>query len=155
MQNNSNYKFLILSDYNLPNIQWVSVNNSITPNLFNTNNFDSSILASLLYVELTQHSLIYNNSGSLLDLVLSNINNINVSSVMHSLVLIDHIYHTAWFVKTSVLLFELSDFIEQIYDFANFNYFNIRSQIALIDCNGIFANLNINEAVYIFYEIIF
>lgn len=52
MCKNPNSKFLILGDYNLPNIKWTSVNNSITPNLSNVNNFDSNFLTNLSYINL-------------------------------------------------------------------------------------------------------
>ena len=89
MSNNPNSKFLILGDYNLPNIQWITVNNNIIPDLSNVNNFNSNILTSLSYINLTQHNLVYNRSGSMLDLVFSNINNVIVSPVMYPLVPID------------------------------------------------------------------
>lgn len=45
MHNNYNSKFLILGDYNLPNVKWNSINYNATPNLSNVSNFDFDILS--------------------------------------------------------------------------------------------------------------
>lgn len=122
----------MLGDYKLPNIQWISVNNNIIPNLSNVNNFDSIILTSLSYLNLSQQNLIYNRSGSMLDLFFSNINNVSVSSVTYPLVPLDYMYHPALLIKISVLLTQPLYYNERIYGFMHCNYYNIRSLIASI-----------------------
>lgn len=155
MYNKPYSKFLILGDYNLPNIRWISINNNVIPNLSNVNNYNSNILNSLSYTNLIQHNLVYNRAGSMLDLVFSNINNVSVSSVVYPLVPLDRMYHPALLTKISVLLSKPLNYKEQIYDFTHCDYFFIRSHIVSIDWNAIFKNLNINDAVSVFYENIF
>lgn len=75
MYNNSNSKILIVGDYNLPNVKWTSNNKHVTPNLLHLSNQNSNILAGFSYLNLLQYNLVYNCSGSLLDLVFSNIDN--------------------------------------------------------------------------------
>jgi len=45
MYNNSNSKILIIGDYNLLNVKWVSTSKHATPNLLHLSNQDSNILA--------------------------------------------------------------------------------------------------------------
>lgn len=152
MCNNSNSKFLIIGDYNLPNIKWVSTYNYATPNLLNLSNVDSNILAGFSYLNLLQYNLVYNRSGSLLDLVFSNADNVNVSSVIYPLIPLDQMYHPALLIKLSVMFIESLDYKEKIYDFINCDYYNIISDIASLDWNGILDCSDVNVAVEIFYK---
>lgn len=90
-----------------------------------------------------------------MDLVFSNVNNVNVFQVTCPRVPLDCIYHPTLLIKLSVLFLEFLDYKEQIYDFKNCDYNIIRSNIASIDWNGLLKCLNINEAVSIFYKNIF
>lgn len=81
-----NDTFLVLGEYNLTNVNWVSNNRKIIPRLSNNNLYESNIISALSYVNLMQNNLIHNSSGSLLDLVFSNIVNVNVSSETSPLV---------------------------------------------------------------------
>jgi len=99
MQNNSNCNFLILGDYNLPNVNWFPYNNIATTNLSTVNNFEANILDSFSCINMSQFNLIYNHSGSLLDLVFSHVNNASVSSETCPLVPLDQMY-----LKTKLLL---------------------------------------------------
>lgn len=94
--NNRRSKFLIFGDYNLPNINWQSVNGSIiVPTVARAGSLESIVLAHLSYLNFMQFNLIYNRFESLLDLVLSNMFNINVINEIHPLLLLDSMYHTA------------------------------------------------------------
>lgn len=104
MYNKCNYKFLILGDCNLLNIQWISLNNKAIPNLSNIHNFNSNILTSFLYINIMQYNLVYNSSDSMLDLVFSNINNGSVSSVIYPLVPLDRMFHLEFLTKISIIL---------------------------------------------------
>lgn len=64
-------------------------------------------------------------------------------------------YHPALLIKLSVLFIEFLDYKEKIYDFINCNYNNIKSDIALLDWNGMLGCSNVNSAVDVFYENIF
>lgn len=81
--NKSNSNVLILGDYNFPNIQQISVNNSVINNVSKVNNLYLNILINIL----TQHNLVYNRLSSMLYLVFS------------------CMYHPALLIKISVLLF--------------------------------------------------
>lgn len=85
-----NDKFLVLGDYNLTNVNWVTNNHKIIPRLSNNNCYESNIISLLSYVNLMQYNLVYNSSGSLLDLVFSNIFNVNVISETSPLVPLDY-----------------------------------------------------------------
>lgn len=72
--------------------------------LKNVNNLNSEILAGFSYLNLSQLNLVYIRSGSLLDLVFSNANNINVSSVICPLVPLDTMYRPALLIQSSVIV---------------------------------------------------
>jgi len=84
--NNSNSKFLAIGDYNLPGINWQFIGSKIKPQLFNISSIKSNILSCLSRSNLMQYNLIYNRTGTLLDLVFTNVYNIIVSSALNSLV---------------------------------------------------------------------
>jgi len=107
MHNNSDCKFLILGDYNFTNVNWVSLNNVATPNLSNVNNFYFNFLAGFSYLNLLQFNLVYNHSGSLLDLVFCNINYVNVFSVICPHVPLYRMYYPALLIKLSILFLKL------------------------------------------------
>lgn len=145
--NNSNSKFLAIGDYNLPGINWQFIDKKIKPQLFNISSIKSNILSCLSRSNLMQYNLIYNRTGSLLDLVFSNVYNIIVSSALNSLVPLDFNYHPALDISLPVVSIEYLDYKEQIYDFRHCNYNYVRSLIATVDWNGIFNNLCINNAL--------
>lgn len=102
-----------------------------------------------------QYNLIYNRAGSLLDLVFSNIFNVNIISEINSLIPLDYMYHPALKITLPVMSEHYLPYNEVVYDFLNCDYNDIRSSLASIDWNGALKNLNINKAVDIFYEILF
>jgi len=111
---NYNSKFLALSDYNLPGIDWQLVDSKIKPQLFNISPTKSNILSCLSRSNLMQYNLIYNRTGSLLDLVFSNVNNVNESSAIYSLEPLDFNYHPALDISLPVVSIECIDYKEQI-----------------------------------------
>lgn len=102
-----------------------------------------------------QFNLIYNRSGSLLDLVFCNVFDINVTNEIHTLLPLDSMYHPALSVELPILPFKYLEYNEQLYDFVNCDYNSIRSNLASLDWNGIFNGLDINDTVNIFYENVF
>jgi hypothetical protein len=138
LNTNCSSTFLIFGDYNLPNINWKSIYDSIVPMGARADSIESNVLAHLSYLNLMQFNLIYNPSGSLLDLVLSNVFNINVVNEDHTLLPLDSIYHPALTIELPILSFKYLNYNEQIYDFVNCNYNCIRSNLASLDWNGIF-----------------
>jgi hypothetical protein len=150
-----NSKFLAIGDYNLSVINWQLVVNKINPQLFNISSTKSNILSCLSRSNLMQYNLIYNRVCSLLDLVFSNVHNINVSSTIYSLVPLDYNYHPALNISLPVESVEYIDYKEQIYDFRHCDYNYIRTLIATVDWNSTFNNLCINNAVDIFYSNIY
>lgn len=99
------------------------------------------------FQNLIQFNLIYNRSGSLLDLVLSNVFNINVGNENSTLLPLDSMYHPALTIELPILSFKYLDYNEQMYDFINCDYYCIRSNLALLDWNGIFNGLDIYDTV--------
>jgi len=155
LNNNCHSKFLIFGDYNLPKISWQSVNGSIVASGARAGSLESDVLAQLSYLNLMQFNLIYNRSGSLLDLIFSNVFDINVINDNHTLLPLDSMYHPALSVELPILPFKYLEYNEQMYDFVNCDYNSIRSNLASLDWNGIFNGLDINDTVNIFYENIF
>jgi len=58
LNNNCHSKFLIFGDYNLPNINWQSVNDSIVASGARAASLESNVLAQLSYLNLMQFNLI-------------------------------------------------------------------------------------------------
>lgn len=148
-----NDKFLVLGDYNLTNVNWVSNNRKIIPRLSNNNLYETNIISALSYVNLMQNNLIHNSSGSLLDLVFSNIVNVNVSSEASPLVPLDYKFHPA--LKITLPLSSTKEnlyYNEIVHDFISCDYNAIRSCMASTDWSCTFKDLHINEALDIFYS---
>jgi len=122
----------VLGDYNnLTNVNWVINNHKIIPRFSNNNLYESNILSALSYVNLMQNNLIHNSSGSLLDIVLSNIVNVNVTSETSP---IDYKYHPE--LKITLPLSSTKNnlyYSEIAHDFNNCDYNVIRSCIASTD----------------------
>jgi hypothetical protein len=93
-----------------------------------------------------QFNLIYNHSGSLLDLVISNVFDINVVNEDHMILPLDSMY-PALTIELPILSFKYLNYNKKIYNFVNCDYNCIRSNLVLIDWNGIFNGLDINNPV--------
>ncbi|KAL4083887.1 hypothetical protein QTP88_029203 [Uroleucon formosanum] len=148
-----NDKFLVLGDYNLTNVNWVINNQEIIPRFSNNNLYESNILSALSYVNLMQNNLIHNSSGSLLDLVFSNIVNVNVTSETSPRVPLDYKYHPA--LKITLPLSSTKNnlcYNVIVHDFINCDYNVIRSCMASTDWSCTFKGLHINEALDVFYS---
>lgn len=91
--NNCRSKFLIFGDYNLPNFNLKS--GSIVPTVARAGSLESSVLAHISYLNFMQFNLIYNCCRSLLDLVFSNMFNINVINEIQPLLPLVPMYHPA------------------------------------------------------------
>jgi hypothetical protein len=87
-----------------------------------TGSIEFNVLVNLSYLNLIQFNLIYNRSGSLLDLVLSNVVNED-----HMLLPLDSMYHLALTIELHIFSFKYLNYNEQIYDFFNCDYNCIRS----------------------------
>jgi len=122
LNNNCHSKFLIFGDYNLPNISWQTVNGSFAPSGARARSLESNVLAHLSNLNLMQFNLIYNRSGSLLDLIFSNVFDINVINENHTLLPMDSMYHPALSFELPVLSFKYLEYNEQMYDFVNCDY---------------------------------
>lgn len=94
LNQHSNANIILFGDYNLLCIQWSLVNNKIVPHLSQFNKLSGTTLANFSYLNLKQFNLVKNNN-SILDLILSNYNNIEVYKEQFSLLPIDYLYHPA------------------------------------------------------------
>ncbi|KAF0713286.1 putative RNA-directed DNA polymerase, partial [Aphis craccivora] len=72
---------------------------------------------------------------------------INVINENHTLLPLDSMYHPALSLELPVLSFKQLEYNEQMYDFVNCDYNNIRSNLASLDWNGIFNGLDINDTL--------
>jgi hypothetical protein len=80
---------------------------------------------------------------------------INVVYEDHMLLPLDSMYHRALTIELPISSLKYLNYNEQIYDFVNCDYNCVRSNLASLDWNGIFNGLDINNAVNVFYEIVF
>lgn len=70
---------IMVGDYNLPKLHWLPSLNGFFPNLVNLSKTNLEFLSKLSFLNLFQFNNIANNTGSILDLVLSNFNNLSVN----------------------------------------------------------------------------
>lgn len=84
---------LVVGDYNLTNIKWSKLENTIIPCINGFNSLESEVLANFSYLNLKQFNLINNRQGSFLDLIFSNFVNLNVYLETCALLSLDYSFH--------------------------------------------------------------
>jgi len=90
----------------------------------------------------------------LLDLVVSDLNNLSVNKSVNPLIPCD-IYHPGLLISVPIVISESIEYNLCMYNFFNCNYADITFRLASIDWNKLFKDLSINEAVDLFYSIIY
>lgn len=113
------------------------------------------MLTHLSYLNLIRYNLKYNYSVSLLDLVFSNLFNINVFNENHTLPPLDSMHHPALTIELLYKSVTYLEYNEQMYDFVSCDYNSMKSNLASLDWNDIINSLDINDAVNVFYKNVF
>lgn len=149
--NNTSDVFLVLGDFNMSGISWVSSNNnSLVP--VNPASSDECMLTDeLSTLDLGQYNGVVNKYGKLLDLVLSN-KLLCVSECVDPLVTIDP-YHPA--LLTNIDIFELPPLdhaprLRYIYSKGDFNAIN--KDIDAVDWECQFSSRSLDDSVAYFIE---
>jgi hypothetical protein len=96
---------LLVGDYNLPKLQWHATSIGFFPNMLNLNNLESEFLSKLSFLNLSQFNNVHNSTGSLLDLVLSDLNNLSVNKSVNPLIPCD-IYHPGLLISIPIVISE-------------------------------------------------
>ncbi|XP_050680149.1 uncharacterized protein LOC126976049 [Leptidea sinapis] len=147
-------KFLVLGDFNLSEIQWVSSSSEdglIPHNLTKQIYFDFA--DNINMCSLKQYNHVTNNIGRILDLVLSN-DSVSVFQCATPLVPEDS-PHKAICVVPSLDFKPLSPQKTEFYCFKRANYDKIRKILSEVDWEEIVCSGDINEALDSFYKIIY
>jgi hypothetical protein len=120
------------------------------PRLSNLTLTESEFLSKLSFLNIFQFNHIANNNGSILDLVLSDANNVSVNKSDCPLLPCDS-YHPALLISFPITIINPIDYNLCTYDFYNCNNFDINFTLASVNWCNLFKNLTINVSVNIFY----
>jgi len=145
---------IMIGDYNLPNLHWLPSSIGFSPSLSNLSLTESEFLSKLSYLNIFQFNNILNNNGSILDLILSDVIDVSVNKSDYPLVPCDS-YHPGLLISFPVTINKPIDYNLCTYNFYNCNYSDINFTLASVNWCILFSNLCINEAVDIFYFIIY
>lgn len=148
--------FVIVGDFNLPSIVW---HRSDDGNLEPSEGSDlrsREFLDTYRYCNLLQFNHITNENDKVLDLVFSNFPCIHdVQSCSDSLVGLDRHHPAIEFLVNRALPRELRDDPTLIYFFNRADYAAINAELLNINWPDKFANRNIDDAVCVFYNVIY
>jgi Reverse transcriptase (RNA-dependent DNA polymerase) len=145
---------ILVGDYNFPKFQWLPSSIGFSPNLFNLSKTELNFLLKISYLNIFQFNDVVNSNGSILDLVFSDFNNISVNNSVNPLVPCDN-YHPGLLVSIPIIVNKPIDYSLCVYNFHTCNYVDIATTLAAINWCSLFKNLNLNDAVNMFYCIIY
>ena len=156
MQNcNSDDTFLLLGDFNLPDISWEYINNDsfLTPASF-TSPISVDFVDALNLQGLYQFNNVSNQLGRILDLILCSKNMVTVLPCDNPLV-VEDTHHKAINISLSLIpdmpLQNLQK--KKVFIFQKGDYRAINEKLATYNWKSIFSNHKINDAVALFYDI--
>ena len=154
-------KVLLLGDYNVARISWTPCPSSVSnPALSSLSSNDEKIMFSWIQEvchlhNLQQHNLYPNSHGSVLDLVLSNLDDIHVELSPEALVTVDP-YHPCLLVHFKSQHAQLSGGVGRPkFDFRRANFTFILRYLNSIDWDSHLTNLTLDNAVSVLYDHIF
>lgn len=148
-------QFLIIGDFNLPEIKWLPDNtfdNKVsTPS--NVLSFKAHSLVNLLSIcNFYQFNYVLNQNNNILDLVLSDTINVEIHPAS-GLAKVDHHHPPIEIILNLIKLQYLENNNSLIkYNFKNGDYEGCRNDLLSINWISIFRNLNVNDMVNLFYE---
>lgn len=145
----------LFGDYNLPNAVW---SNDEFGTMVQCPGGDPAleVARSFSYLKFFQHNNIPNDRNVFLDLVFSNVKDLEVVRAS-DLILDLSLHHTSY--KCLITVSEKTSsnnlaYTEFYYDFRNGNYRELNNYIASIDWVSCLGSRNINEATNLFYELL-
>ena len=147
LQTSSSSDLLIIGDYNLPTLSWDN----------NSNTAQSTTLEQIFHeaisdMNLRQFNHINNSLNHILDLVLSNIDNVSVIEADESILPLDKQYHPALDITVSIpsssILHEQQSFYK---NFKSCDYDNVNILLTKINWDELFLGLNLTESIDKFY----
>lgn len=152
MEINSENGVMIIGDFNLSQIHWMRHHSDRVVAINPVNGSGRDFLTFLNYTNLSQHNLIQNKDGRILDLVLAsaNLNEVTVTESTHMIAPIDH-YHPPLEIILNCGLSSLREKHHGKFNFRKADYDTICAQIDLIDWSFI-RNNDINQSMATFYE---
>lgn len=145
---------IMVSDYNFPKLNWLTGLNSFFPDQINLSTTKSEFVSKLYFLNLFQFNNVNNSSGLILDLVLSNFNNVFVSKSVNPLVPCAT-YFPGLLISIPIIVIKPIEYNTCMYNFFKCNYEDINFSLAFLNWLNLFKDLNINQAVDMFYSIVY
>lgn len=146
-----NARFILLGDFNIPNIEWYQSGNRCLPIRYE-GRLANELINTMTSTNTAQRNIIKNNFGKILDLVISNFN-VSVSNAT-ALVKVD-IFHPPLRLQLdrSDIKYMTSTKTTK-YNFFKANYFNLNREISAIKWENELNDTTIESSVDRFYTII-
>lgn len=148
--------FLIVGDFNMSGIKWLSSDNNHS-RVSRPSNLKSSdeylFIDELFTLNLDQYNSVINKQGRILDLVLSN-NSVNVVECLDPLVPIDT-FHPALLINMDFAEITALDYAPRLkYSYDKGDYDSINDEVSKIDWELEFSGRSIDESVDFFNKTI-
>ena len=146
----TNSELLIVGDYNLPNIKW----DTDFPS-HSANSTINIVRESMCDLNLTQFNYVCNSFNNLLDLVFSTLTDVVVTEMVDSILPLDIHFHPA--LEITLSLPSAISLIEPRYTLRNYKkgkFTEINSYIADIDWDNELRDLELEIAIYYFYNVL-
>jgi hypothetical protein len=135
---------ILVGNYNTPNLKWQFTSPSCSPTYLNLNQLSVDFLSKISFLNLSQFNTALNKNNTILNLVLSNIDNITVSKFTTPLVPCD-VHHPSLLIIIPLNTYKPIDYNLFTYNFYSCNYSDIIKCSCSINWVEIFSNLNVNE----------
>lgn len=142
--------FIILGDFNLPCIEWYHDNNACSPMSYEGRSANE-LINTLTCTNMRQFNYIKNQYNRILDLILSNIPNIECNRTLG--IVNEDPYHPSVSIKfdsNDINFMKLKR--QNKFNFFKADYNSINNSLEAIDWHTLLDNLNVNDAVSAFYE---
>lgn len=114
----------MVGDYNLSKLHWLPKLNGFFPSLVNLNKTNLELLSKLSFLNCLQFNNVVNNTNSILDLVLSNLNNLYVNKSTNPLIPCDN-YHPGLLISIPIIDNKPIEHNLLMYNFLNCNYVDV------------------------------
>jgi len=110
----------MVGGYNLPKLLWLPSSVGFFHSLYNLTLPESELLSKLSFLNIFQFNHIVNNNDSILDLILSDANNVSVNKSDFPLLLCN-VYHPGLLITFPITIINPIDYNLCIYNFYNCN----------------------------------
>ncbi|KOB74690.1 Uncharacterized protein OBRU01_08030 [Operophtera brumata] len=147
--------FIILGDFNLPCISWVSGEPKVLrKGLVEVQNSASDLIAQFSFLDLLQYNMIPNKFNNILDLVVSDLS-LTVCKSTSSLVKEDPAHPSLRIIASDFLIPPLRPRARNVYQFKRGDYSNIHDSLIKHDWSFIKDEVDIEQVVCLFYEVLY